>query len=159
MCNFGNIDVDGDRCTLAGFTTKMYENGYDARFASAQAIPVAINEMLIRLIWSLKRHYYHGLPWTECIPLNLSDKPELRRMLFVGHGCLCLVDAVDAGIRSGGDPLTFALRLNGVAWLRFAHLGFEESRARFCKDALNTDQMELDLAAGWDALLQESAIG
>ena len=80
-------------------------------------------------------------------------------MLFVGHGCLCLVDAVDAGIRSGGDPLTFALRLNGVAWLRFAHLGFEEIRARFCKDALNTDQMELDLAAGWDALLQESAIG
>jgi len=89
----------------------MYTNGYDARFAAAQAIPVALNEVLIRLFWSIKRHYYHKLPWKECIPLKLSNKPELRRMLLVGHGCLCLVDVTDAAIRSGGNMMTLMYRV------------------------------------------------
>jgi len=156
LCNFGSFDVNGDTKTLAEFTTTMYERGYDARFAVAQAIPVALNEVLIRLIWSIKRHYYHGLPWKECVPLKLSNKPELRRMLLVGHGCLCLVDATDAAIRSWGNLIEFALRLNIVAWTRFAHLGLQELRAYFKKDALNTEAMEDDLRTEWKNLLAES---
>lgn len=156
LCNFGSFDVDGDQKTLAELTSSMYAHGYDARFVTAQAIPVALNEVLIRLCWSIKRHYYHGLPWKECVPLKLSDKPELRRMLLVGHGCLCLVDAADAAIRSWGNMMGFMLHLNIVAWGRFARMGYLEIRAMYNKDALNTEAMEADLKAGWDQLLIET---
>lgn len=158
LCDFGKINVGEDTKTLAQFTTTMYTNGYDARFAAAQAIPVVLNEVLIRLFWSIKRHYYHKLPWKECIPLKLSNKPELRRMLLVGHGCLCLVDVTDAAIRSGGEVMTFALHINMVAWTKFANLGFQEIRALYNKDALNVEEMETDLKAEWDVLLLETDI-
>lgn len=158
LCDFGKINVGEDTKTLAQFTSSMYTNGYDARFAAAQAIPVALNEVLIRLFWSIKRHYYHKLPWKECIPLKLSNKPELRRMLLVGHGCLCLVDVTDAAIRSGGNMMTFALHINMVAWTKFANLGFQELRALYNKDALNVEEMETDLKAEWDVLLLETDI-
>lgn len=156
LCNFGSFDVDGDKKTLAELTASMYSHGYDARFVAAQAIPVALNEVLIRLCWSVKRHYYHGFPWKDCVPLKLSDKPELRRMLLVGHGCLCLVDAADAAIRSWGNLMGFMLHINIVAWGRFARMGYLEVRAMYKKDALNTEAMEADLKAEWDVLLAES---
>lgn len=158
LCDFGKINVGKDTKTLAQFTTSMYTNGYDARFATAQAISVALNEVLIRLFWSIKRHYYHKWPWKECIPLKLSNKPELRRMLLVGHGCLCLVDVTDAAIRSGGKVMPFALHINMVAWTKFAKLGFQEIRALYNKDALNVEEMETDLKAEWDALVLETDI-
>lgn len=156
LCDFGKINVGEDTKTLAQFTTSMYTNGYDARFAAAQAIPVALNEILIRLFWSIKRHYYHKLPWKECIPLKVSNKPELRRMLLVGHGCLCLVDVTDAAIRSGGELMTFALHINMVAWGKFARLGYQELRSLYNKDMLNVEEMETNLKAEWDVLLLET---
>lgn len=156
LCDFGSFNVDGDKKTLAQLTTSMYSHGYDARFMAAQAIPVAMNECLIRLCWSIKRHYYHKLPWKECVPLKLSDKPELRRMLLVGHGCLCLVDAADAAIRSWGNLLNFMLHLNAAAWVRFARVGYLEFRVMYKKNTLNTEAMELDLKAGWESLLAQS---
>lgn len=157
-CNFGSIDVAGDKKTLAEFTSAMYANGYDVRFAATQAIPVALNEMLIRLCWSVKRHYYHKLPWSECVPSKISDKPELRRMLLVGHGCLCLVDVADAAIRSWGNLMGFALHFNSVGWTRFARRGYLEICALYKKNLLNTEQMETDLAAEWEVLLKESEV-
>ncbi len=159
FCDFGSLDVDGDKKTLAEFTAAMYRHGYDARFAATQAIPVALNEILIRLCWSMKRHYCHKLPWKDCVPLKLSDKPELRRMLLVGHGCLCLVDVVDAAVRSWGNLMNFALHLNLVAWARFARMGYLEIRALYKKDALNIEQLESDLKAEWEVLLDESERG
>lgn len=158
LCDIGTIKVGEDTKTLASFTTAMYQNGYDARFAAAQAIPVALNEVLIRLFWSIKRHYYHKMKWKECIPIKLSNKPELRRMLLVGHGCLCLVDAADAAIRSGGEIMSFALHINFVAWTKFANLGFQEIRALYNKDALNVEEMDSDLKAEWNILLDSTEI-
>lgn len=158
LCDFGSFDVEGDKKTLAELTSSMYAQGYDARFVAAQAIPVALNEVLIRLCWSIKRHYYHRLPWKECAPMKLSDKPELRRMLLVGHGCLCLVDAADAAIRSWGNLMGFMLHLNVVAWSRFARMGYLEMKAWWNKDTLNVEEMEKDLKAEWDVLLVESNV-
>lgn len=156
LCNFGSFNVNGDKKTLAELTSSIYAHGYDARFAAAQAVPVALNEILIRLCWSVKRHYYHGLPWRDCVPTKVSDKPELRRMLLVGHGCLLLVDAADAAIRSWGNLMNFLLHINGVAWVRFAHLGFQELRALYKKDTLDVESMETDLKAEWEMLLRNS---
>ena len=33
----------------------IYKQGYDARFQTAQAIPVFINELLVRFIYSIRR--------------------------------------------------------------------------------------------------------
>ena len=98
------------------------------------------------------------MKWKECIPIKLSNKPELRRMLLVGHGCLCLVDAADAAIRSGGEIMSFALHINFVAWTKFANLGFQEIRALYNKDALNVEEMDSDLKAEWNILLDSTEI-
>ena len=77
-------------------------------------------------------------------------------MLLVGHGCLCLVDAADAAIRSWGNLMGFMLHLNVVAWGRFARMGYLEMKAWWNKDTLNVEEMEKDLKAEWDVLLVES---
>lgn len=155
LCNFGQFKAGEDTQTLAQFTTIMYKNGYDARFAAAQSVPVVFNEVIIRLFWSIKRHYYHKKSWAECAPVGLSKNPELRRMLLMGHGCLCLVNAGDAFIRSKGELLSFALHINIVAWSKFANLGFQEIRALYNKNALNVEQMETDLSSEWQRLLND----
>ena len=47
-------------------------------------------------------------------------------MLITGNGVLCLLDGIDAGIRSGGNSLAFFMRLNLVAWFRFITLVLKE---------------------------------
>ena len=74
----------------------------------------------------------------------------------MGHGCLCLVDAADAAIRSWGNMMNFLLHINIVAWSRFAILGYHEIRAWYNKDALNVEEMEKDLNAEWQSLQGES---
>lgn len=154
LCNFGNFHADnGEKMNFADLTTKMFERGYDARHGAACAIPVVINELMIRLIWTLKGRFYHQRSWQESVPFG--DKPELRRMLTVGHGCLCAVDATDAAIRSKGSVLTFASHLNLVGWSRFAFSALQEIRAVYIKDSLNVEAMEKDLKAEWNCLFKE----
>ena len=88
------------------------------------SIPVVINELFLRFFWMLKRHYKHNMSWKESIPS--TNNPSMNRMLLVGHGCLCLVDATDAGLRCGGVLLTFLLRLNLIAWARLGFAGLKE---------------------------------
>ena len=46
-------------------------------------------------------------------------------MLIVGDGAMCLVDGIVAGMKSGGNALTFVLHLNLPAWARFLSLVFK----------------------------------
>lgn len=98
--------------------------GYDARFGLAMSIPVILCEVSIRLIWAIRHYFQHKRPLAECIPTDKHD--DLRVMLLFGHGTLCLVDGVDAVIRSGGNPLTAFLHINLVGWCRFAMLVLKE---------------------------------
>ena len=122
---FLNIGSFGkDRRTIAEVAVKVFENGYDFRHGAACAIPVLLNELFIRLFWAFKRHYRHEMTWIESIPK--ASNPSLNRMLLVGHGCLCLIDAADASIRSGGVLLTCLLRCNLIAWARLGVAGLVE---------------------------------
>ena len=47
-------------------------------------------------------------------------------MLLFGNGTLCVMDGIDAGIRSGGNFLAFFMRLNIIAWFRFVTLVLKE---------------------------------
>lgn len=129
LCDFGKFKVDKDRQTLSVIMTRAFQEGYDARFGAAMAIPVLIEELMIRVIWSIKRHYYHKKEWGECIPTK--EHPDLRIMLIIGNATLCLIDGIDAGIRSGGNALTFILHMNLVAWTRLILLVLKELKIRY----------------------------
>lgn len=116
LCNFGSFQVGQDRNTLATVATKVFQEGYDARFGLTMAIPVVLCDLSIKLIWALKHCFYHKRPLQECIPSKRHD--DLRMMLIIGNGVLCLMDGADAALRSGGNCVKFFLRLNIFAWLR-----------------------------------------
>ena len=122
LCDFGNIGQY--RQSVATLATRAFEFGYDLRFGAAMAVPVVMCETTIRLIWALRQHFQYKRPLKECIPTDKND--SLRAMLLIGHASLCLIDGVDAVIRSNGDPLQFFLRLNLVGWCRLGTLAVKE---------------------------------
>lgn len=120
----------------------IFEKGYDTRFQTAQAIPVFLNELIVRLIYAIRRlfSYFFNTPktersfalmWKTCEPFSNAT---VRRMLTVAHGTFCLVDIGDAVGRSfifgGGtfNVVEFVLRLNVVGVGRFAISLYGEAR-------------------------------
>lgn len=124
LCKFGSFTTKDGKRDLAEIASQAFTHGYDFRFGLATAIPVIVTDLSIRLIWSLRQHYQYGKPLKNCIP---SQKhADLRIMIMFGNGTLCLMDGIDAGVRSGGNALVFFTRLNLIAWFRFAFLVFKE---------------------------------
>ncbi len=124
LCKFGRFNVKNDKQDLATIARRAFEEGYDLRFGLATAIPVIITDLSIRLIWALRHHFQYGKPLKECVPTNKHD--DLRIMLIFGNGTLCVMDGIDAGVRSGGNFLAFFMRLNLIAWFRFVTLVLKE---------------------------------
>lgn len=154
FCNFGNLGKD--RQALGTIFVRVFQEGYDFRHGTAMAIPVALNELFIRGLWAIKSRYFHKREWKDSVPFG--NKPELRRMLLVGHGALCLVDGTDAAIRSRLDPIKFLLQTNMIAWSRFAFAALKEVRMYFKSDALDTDEMDRDLNREWNAIFSEYGV-
>ena len=112
---------------------EIFKKGYDARFQTAQAIPVFVNEIIVRLFYSIRRliqyfaitkrenRSFKGM-WSSCEPFSNAT---VKRMLTVAHGTFCLADLGDATIRSfakGGVPFNvkeYVLRLNVIGVGRF----------------------------------------
>ncbi len=138
MINIGEFGQH--KQTFATITTKVFEEGYDFRHCMAMAIPVVITELLIRFMYTMKSHFYHKKNWTDSLPKG--NIPELRRMLLVGHGTLCLVDGADAIIKSGGEIVQTLLRTNLVAWVRFSHLSLKEVYALYKSGKINNKVLE-----------------
>ncbi|MDO4339114.1 MAG: hypothetical protein Q4C91_13690 [Eubacteriales bacterium] len=132
MCDFGTFQIGKDRQSLAVLMTRVFSSGYDMRYSGAMAIPVILEELMIKVLWALKRHFYHKKDWSECIPT--SKHADLRMMVLIGNGTLCIFDGVDAAVRAGiqgGNALIFVLHLNLVAWARLIVLVFRELRIRY----------------------------
>lgn len=77
---------------------KLFEKGYDVRFQTTQTIPVFINEIVVRMLYSIRRliKYYITVPsedrcwgelWKSCEPFSNAT---VKRMLTVAHGTFCL---------------------------------------------------------------------
>lgn len=124
FCDFGRLDIGKDKQNLATLAVRAFQEGYDARFGVAMAIPLLLCDVSIRLIWSITRYFSLKLPLRECLPVSAHQ--DLRVMLLFGNGTLCLFDGVDAAARSGGNWLNFFMRLNLVAWVHFAGLVLKE---------------------------------
>ena len=125
FCDFGNIDGN----TIADIAVSAFEQGYDARFAATMAIPVVLNDLFIRVIWALKSHFYAKKEWKQCIPTNKHD--DLRVMVLVGTGSMCVVDGMDAFAKSGGNPVAFVCRLNLVGWGKLTMMAIKELAIRY----------------------------
>ena len=122
----------------------IFEKSYDTRFQTAQAIPVFLNELLVRLIYAVRRLFGYfsatskqerssELMWKTCEPFS---NPAVKRMLTVAHGTFCLVDVGDAAGRSsaaGGafSAVEFGLRLNIAGVGRFAISLYGETKRTF----------------------------
>ena len=131
--------------TINKLAVKIFNEGFDMRFQTTQAIPVLINELVVRLFYSIRSaiQYYNDTPkgqrsftalWSACKPYG---NPSVSRMLTVAHGTFCMLDLGDATVRSliagGGqfNPLEFCLRINLAGIGRFAISLYGEGKRNF----------------------------
>ncbi|WP_105301667.1 hypothetical protein [Anaerococcus marasmi] len=129
--NIHSLDFDKSVNELA---LQIYRQGYDIRFEAACAIPVFVNELIVRIIYSVRRLFRYFIKtqkhdrsfkqlWEYCKPYSNAS---VKRMLTVAHGTYCLVDGGEAlahGFISGGGSFNVAdclLRLNIVGLGRFS---------------------------------------
>ena len=152
FCTFNVPDKNGEKMAISELTVKIFERGYDLRFATTTAIPVLLNELMIRLMWSLKSRFYNKNSWKDSVPFG--NHPELRRMLLAGHGTLCAIDVVDAGIRSV-DLITFTLHLNVAAWTRLGISGIQEIRLLYKENVIDIDVLDHDLEIEWQRMYRQ----
>ena len=127
-CDFG--DIDGK--TLSETMISVYESGYDLRFGVTMAIPVLVEEMMIRILWLVRQKFFRHKTWQESIPS--SKHADLRIMLIVGNATLCAIDGIDAaarGFATEGNIITFVCHLNLVGWARLVTLVLKELVLRF----------------------------
>lgn len=138
---------------MSEMALNIFEKGYDARFQTAQAIPVFLNELFVRFIYAIRRlfRYFSNTPktersfafmWKTCEPFSNAT---VKRMLTVAHGTFCLVDIGDAVGRSfvagGGtfNAVEFVLRLNVAGVGRFAISLYGEARRSITYNHVNRE--------------------
>ena len=152
-----NIPVSEFDKSINELALEIFTKGYDTRFQAAQTIPVFINEMLVRTIYSIRRmvRYFNvvaketrsfSLLWEACEPFT---NVTVKRMLTVAHGTFCLVDAGDAvtrGFISGGGNLNvaeFVMRLNIVGIGRVTISLYGEVTRGIQRDSLEEEMIIL----------------
>lgn len=108
--------------TIGDAVRKMYENGYDFRFQTATAIPVIICEVIVRLYWFFKQHFYYGKTIKESLPFG-KDR-ELQRLLLITSLSFETVDVAHAVVKgcAEGNPIAF---LNSLNYVGLANLGYK----------------------------------
>jgi len=128
-----NLSVSKFDNNLNELALSIYKKGFDIRFQTAQAIPVFINEIVVRVLYAVRRMVQYFVStkeeersasamWNACEPFSNAT---IKRMLTVAHGTFCLIDLGDAAIRgflTGGGTFNitkFFLRLNIVGVGRF----------------------------------------
>lgn len=128
-----NITVSQFDNTINELALSIYKEGYDSRFQATQVIPVFINEVIVRLVYAIRRLVKYFVTtekgersgsamWKACEPFS---NPTVKRMLTVAHGTFCMIDLGDATLRAfitGGGTFNvteFFLRLNIAGVGRF----------------------------------------
>lgn len=126
----GEFETGDGKADLANLSIKVFQDGYDARFALAMGVPVVFTDLAMRLTWALRRRFQYKLDLKECVPSKRHD--SLRTMLLLSNASLCVIDGIDAYAKSGGgvNAVILCERLNFIAWLRLAMLVARELRIR-----------------------------
>lgn len=117
---------------IASKLKELYkDNHFDLRAEMAvaheltrQAIPVFLNEVLVRTFYFIRRFAFEyqlkkdlsKIDWKKVLPFKNAT---ITRMMTIASGAFCVVDIGDAAIRSGGHWSAFLLRVNFVGVFRF----------------------------------------
>lgn len=144
----------GDLQSLGTVMTQVYEQGYDLCHGVAATFPVIINDLLIRALYTQKRHYTDDVSWRESLPK--SDSPELQRMVTVGVGSMCLVDFGHAAATSWGSWVKFFSDLKLAAWARFGLQGANELEMLANRDTRYLLLTSEEVSEEWDRLFERS---
>lgn len=121
LIQFGSVGEEEQ--TIAEIVQGMYYEGYDFQHFCAQAIPVMLTEVVVRLGYFLKRAS-EGYSIKESIPItaNREKRPKLGTMLFMAHS---LATAVNAGrVAFTKNPMA----INGPQWMVFACRSFAQAK-------------------------------
>ena len=124
-CDFGSFDGN----TFAETMIRVFEQGYDLRFGAAMAVPVVLDELMIRVIWMIRQKFVRGKSWQASLPTH--EHADLRIMLITGNAVLCAVDGAGAALASGGTLVGFICHLNLIGWARLVMLVLRELRLRY----------------------------
>lgn len=145
--------------TINKLAVEIYEKGFDVRFQATQAIPVFVNELIVRTMYSVRRLMKYFVEnknnekpfsalWTFCEPFSNAS---VKRMLTVAHGTFCLIDAGDATlhgfISSGGtfDVKEFFMRLNIAGVGRFTISLYGEGNRVVKRYSLKKETVEIEM--------------
>ncbi len=121
LMQFGSVGEEEQ--TIAEIVQGMYYEGYDFQHFCAQAIPVMLTEVVVRLGYFLKR-VSEGHSVRGSIPITASreKRPKLGTMLFMAHS---LATAVNAGrVAFTKSPMA----INGPQWMVFACRSFAQAK-------------------------------
>lgn len=117
LLQFGNIGEAEQ--TIAEIVQGMYFEGYDFIHFCSMSIPTMIIEVVVRLLYALKR-IKEGLSIKKSIPfsLNREKNPKLATMLFIAHSG---ATAINAGkVCFTENPMA----INYPQWIAFAKYSF-----------------------------------
>ena len=119
LMQFGKIGEE--EATIAEIVQGMYYEGYDFIQFCAQSIPVAVNEIVVRLAYALRK-IKDGVPIKEAIPFSTDREkyPKLGTMLFISHS---IATAANAGrIAFTKDPMAVSY----AQWIAFAKYSYQQ---------------------------------
>lgn len=121
----------GDGTTFADTMIKVFEEGYDFRFGMAMSIPVVIEELMVRALWTVRQKFIRNKSWSESLPSK--KHADLRIMLIVSNATFCLIDGTDATIHglAEGNMISFICHLNLIGWARLVTLVLKELAYRY----------------------------
>lgn len=148
-----NIPVSEFNKSTNELALRLFEKGYDVRFQTTQVIPIFVNEMVVRFLYSIRRliKYYsttakfnRSFPmlWKSCEPFSNAT---VKRMLTIAHGTFCLIDMSDAiinGFETGGgyfNVVAFFMRFNMVGVGRFTISLYGEAKRKIQKVHANNN--------------------
>ena len=148
--HFGSFDVNGKDMDVAQLSEWLYKQGLDVRALTTQAIPVVVAEVLVRVYWLFKKHFYYGKSWKESMPLANADNPDLQKMLLTSMAAFETLDIADALARGGLTPKALlSINFVGLVDLSFRSIQVLRSHHRHLK-LLN--ELDDDLQAEWNRI-------
>jgi len=106
--------IGEENFNVAELVKSMYGRGYDFRHFCSMSVSTMIVEIIVRVLYFVKR-LSEGRTFDEAIPFGTrSEKPKLDTMLFIAH-------SASTAINLGKVALTRnPLNINYVQWLAFA---------------------------------------
>lgn len=152
VLHFGSFTVNNKEMDVAQLSEWIYKQGLDIRALTAQTIPVLISEVMIRLYWSFKKHFYYGESWQDSMITANSKNSDLQKLLFTTMATFETVDISDAILRNGPTVKSLlSVNFSGLIDLSFRSVQVLRSHYQHVElvDSLNDD-----LQAEWDRIYQ-----